>query len=65
MSENHNEENPMRADDVRRMLGIGKNTLYSWCEQGLIPHKRIGRVIIFPLRKRLVEWLEDKENERT
>ena len=57
-------ENPiMRADEVRKMLGIGRNTLYNWCEQGIIPHKRIGRVILFS-RKRIQEWLENNENER-
>ena len=24
------------------MLGIGRSTLYEWCDQGLIPHKRVG-----------------------
>lgn len=36
----------MRADEARRMLGIGRNTLYSWCDEKLIPHKRVGRVIL-------------------
>ena len=56
-------DNPvMRADEVRRMLRIGRNTLYAWCAQGIIPHKRVGRVILFP-RKRLQEWLDNKENQ--
>ncbi len=34
----------MRAQEVRAMLGIGKNTLYHWCELGIIPHiQRHGR----------------------
>ena len=32
----------LSAAEVRLMLGIGKNTLYSWCAQGLLPHKRVG-----------------------
>ena len=51
----------MRADEVRRILGIGKNTLYDWVNRGIIPHKRVGRVILFS-RKRVQEWLEN-ENE--
>jgi len=53
----------LRAQDVRQMLGgIGKNTLYGWVNQGLIPHKRVGRVILFS-RKRIQEWLENNERE--
>jgi len=52
----------MRAEEVRRMLGgIGRNTLYEWVSQGKIPHKRIGRVILFP-RKQVQEWLESNED---
>jgi excisionase family DNA binding protein len=53
----------MRADEVRQMLGIGKNTLYNWCELDIIPHKRVGRVILFS-RKRIQEWLDNNENKR-
>ena len=50
----------VRAEEVRRMLGgIGKNTLYGWVNQGLIPHKRVGRLIIIS-RKRFNDWLENK-----
>ena len=53
----------MRAEEVRQMLGgIGKNTLYEWCKQGLIPHKRVGRVILFS-RKRIQKWLENDKSE--
>lgn len=56
------EESPiMRANELREMLGVGKNTLYDWCKQGLIPHKRIGRVILFS-RIKVKEWLENGEN---
>ena len=56
------EESPiMRANELREMLGVGKNTIYDWCRQDLIPHKRIGRVILFS-RIRIMEWLENGEN---
>ena len=52
----------MRAKDARKMLGgIGKNTLYDWVNQGLIPHKRVGRIILFS-RRRLQEWLDSNGN---
>ena len=60
MSEKQNAENPIRAEEVLQMLPIGRNTLYSWCQKGLIPHKRVGGVILFPPRKRLLEWIENK-----
>jgi len=64
VSERGQEENLiMRADEVRQMLGIGRNTLYNWCELGIIPHKRVGRVILFS-RKRIQEWLDNNENKR-
>ena len=57
------QENPvMRADEVQQMLRIGKNTLYDWCQRHIIPHKRVGRLILFS-RKRIKEWLEKNENE--
>ena len=57
------QENPiMRAKEVWEMLGIGKNTLYSWCEQNIIPHKRAGRVILFS-RRCILEWAENNENK--
>lgn len=57
------EENPvMRANEVCKLLGVGRNTLYDGCRRGTIPHKRFGRVILF-YRKRLLEWLENGENE--
>ncbi|MBA7610846.1 hypothetical protein ES703_18060 [subsurface metagenome] len=64
MDERGQEENlVMRADEVRQLLGIGRNTLYNWCELGIIPHKRVGRVILFS-RKRIQEWLDNNENKR-
>ena len=52
----------MRADEVCRLLIIGKNTLYEWCRLNIIPHKRVGRVLLFS-RKKIYEWLENNENE--
>ncbi len=62
------------ADEVRSMLGIGRNTLYSWCAQGIIPHKRVGGTIdetsgelhggrILFSEKRILEWIENKDND--
>ena len=62
MCASEKEENPiMRADEVRKLLKIGKNTLYDWVNRGLIPHKRVGRVILFS-KKRIQEWLNNNES---
>ncbi len=64
MNGSEKEENPvMRADEVWPLLKISKNTLYEWCRLGLIPHKRIRKVILFS-RPRIREWIDnsiDKE----
>ncbi len=53
----------VRAEEVRQMLGgIGRNTLYEWCRQGLIPHTRVGGVILFS-SKSIQKWLENDKNE--
>ncbi len=63
MGEREQEENlVMRATEVRQLLKVGRNTLYEWCAQGIIPHKRVGRVILFS-SKCIREWLEKNENE--
>ncbi|MFC2045555.1 helix-turn-helix domain-containing protein [Chloroflexota bacterium] len=64
----------LSAKEVCTMLGIGKNTLYQWCELGFIPHKRVGGSIdivtgkrqrgrILFSRRRILEWLENRENQ--
>lgn len=50
----------MRANEVCKLLKIGKNTLYSWCEQKLIPYKRIGHLIFFS-RKAISDFIENEK----
>ena len=64
----------LNAEEARLLLGIGRNTLYSWCAQGIIPHKRVGGKIdeltgelrggrlLFP-EKLLLEWIENRDNQ--
>ncbi len=64
----------LRANEVWTMLGIGRNTLYEWCDQDLIPHKRVGGIIdeitgerrrgrILFSEKRILEWLENRDKD--
>ena len=65
MDERKQEENPvMRADEVIRILGIGKNTFYEWCRLNRIPHKHVGRLIIIS-RKSFNDWLESNDEGDT
>jgi len=64
MQEGEQEQNwVMTAREVCRLLRIGRNTLYGWCYDGVIPHKRVKRRILFP-RKSIQEWLENQQNGR-
>lgn len=51
----------MRANEVCRLLKIGRNTLYEWCRLGIIPCKRVGRILLFS-RKQIYDWLENNDN---
>jgi len=43
--------------EAARMLGISQAALYNHVRAGLIPHVRIGRRIVIPL-KALEAWME-------
>lgn len=45
---------------VADLLGLGKNTVYDAAARGQIPHRRIGRRLIFS-RSAVMEWLAGKE----
>ena len=64
----------LNAEETCLLLGIGRNTLYSWCAQGIIPHKRVGGIIddttgeihggrILFSERLILEWLENRDNE--
>ena len=64
----------LNAKEVCERLGIGKNTLYEWCDQRLIPHKRVGGTIdqvtgehrrgrILFSERCIQEWVENSGND--
>ena len=64
----------LNAEEARLLLGIGRNTLYSWCAQGIIPHKRVGGKIdeitgeihggrLLFSEKLLLEWIENRDKD--
>ncbi|HVB96609.1 MAG TPA: helix-turn-helix domain-containing protein [Chloroflexota bacterium] len=47
----------LRADEVARILNIGKSTVYLLCREQKIPHVVIGHSVRVP-EDALREWLE-------
>ena len=37
----------IRVREAAKMLGISERTLWQWAKDGLIPHRRVGRVVLF------------------
>lgn len=49
----------MDADEVAELLGVGRNSVYEAANRGEIPHRRLGRRLIFS-RVAVLEWLHGK-----
>jgi excisionase family DNA binding protein len=46
----------MDADEVAVFLGVDRNTVYDYAGRGEIPHRRLGKRLLFS-RSALVSWL--------
>lgn len=61
----YNDDKPLNIDEAADFLDIPKNTLYSYTSARKIPHKKMGRKIIF-FKSELRAWLEEgKKKTRT
>lgn len=49
----------LNVDQVAELLGLGRNTVYDAANRGEIPHRRVGRRLIFS-RTAVMEWLSGK-----
>lgn len=49
----------LRPKEAARALGIGERLLWSLTNQGLIPHVRLGRTILYPISAVEV-WLAEQ-----
>lgn len=47
----------MTADEVAAALGLSRNGVYEAANRGEIPHRRVGRRMIFS-RRAIMAWLE-------
>lgn len=50
----------LNVDEVAELLGVGRNTVYDAANRGEIPHRRLGRRLIFS-REAVMNWLKGKE----
>lgn len=46
----------MAAEAVAEFLGVDRNTVYGAASRGELPHRRIGRRLLFS-RSQIVAWL--------
>lgn len=53
----------MDVKQTASFLNVSAWTVYEYCRQGVIPHRRIGRRILIS-RSILLAWLNDEENRR-
>ena len=46
----------MRADQLAKFLGVNRKTVYEYATRNQIPHRRLGRRIVFS-RSQVISWL--------
>lgn len=51
-------ERALRAEEAAQLLGISTWLLLQQVRRGTVPHRRVGRRIVFS-RRRLLEWLDE------
>ena len=48
----------LTADEVAEFLGLNRKTVYDAARRGQIPHRRVGRRLLFE-RGSIVDWLRN------
>lgn len=51
------EKEVLNVDEVASLLGVHRQTVYDYAGMGELPHRRLGRRIIFS-RRAVLAWLE-------
>jgi excisionase family DNA binding protein len=46
----------MGAEQLARFLGVNRKTVYEYAARNVIPHRRLGRRLVFS-REQVVAWL--------
>ena len=55
-------EKLLSIDDVSKMLGVKKATIYAWTSQGKIPHIKLSKRLLKFSEKEITEWLISKKS---
>jgi excisionase family DNA binding protein len=53
----------MNADQLAAFLGVNKDTVYDYANAGKIPHRRLGRRLLFS-RAAILAWLQGNNARR-
>jgi excisionase family DNA binding protein len=56
MSMQHDDIQTYSADELAKLLGVNRKSIYEAAARGEIPHRRLGRRLIFE-RVALLSWL--------
>ena len=49
----------LKPREAARALGVGERLLWSWTNQGLVPHLKMGKRILYPVLE-LQRWLSEQ-----
>jgi Helix-turn-helix domain len=49
----------LRSRAAALALGISERTLWRWTQDGIVPHARIGSIILYPINV-LNDWLREQ-----
>lgn len=49
----------LRVEEVAELLGVHPRTVYDYANAGEIPHRRLGRRLLFS-RRAILAWVEGK-----
>lgn len=53
-------EKLLSIEELSRLLGITKSTLYSWTSKKIIPHRKLSRRIVRFEESEIMNWLSKK-----
>ena len=56
VSDDINKVTYMNVKTVSTYLGVAKSTIYKWVESGFIPHKKLGKHLLF-IKEHIDEWV--------
>ena len=63
MQKDQKDPDVLSAEEVAKLLGIGRNGVYDAAGRGELPHRRVGKRLLFS-RRALLEWLEKAPTRR-